>query len=204
MPVASRQACTTSSEPRSQHGVVVQTCRWYLPIGCSVEHEIEGGDLVDADRRHAQAPRDRVHRHARHPGAAGLPLHLLLRDVQQRDAPRWPAGPADISPRSPAIAASLSASNAKCAGWTKSAVLLSAMAYLSISPNTMSSDPMIAQIPPACGRFAIIVDRLQIARSRSSGSCSDTAGWCRRRPDRRRTRPSGFPPRCRSRRPARG
>ena len=33
MPVAARQAATTSSEPRSQHGVVVQTCRCYLPIG---------------------------------------------------------------------------------------------------------------------------------------------------------------------------
>ena len=33
IPVASRQAATMSSEPRSQQGVVVQTWRWYLPTG---------------------------------------------------------------------------------------------------------------------------------------------------------------------------
>ena len=33
IPVSSRQARVTSSEPRSQHGVVPQTCRWKRPIG---------------------------------------------------------------------------------------------------------------------------------------------------------------------------
>ena len=54
-----------------------------------------------------------------------------------------------------AISASLSASNAKCAGCSKSALLLSAMVYLSISPNTTSSDPMIAQMSASMCRFAI-------------------------------------------------
>ena len=50
-----------------------------------VEHQVEGGDLVDADRRHAEALRHHVHRHARHPGAAGLPPHLPLHEVERRD-----------------------------------------------------------------------------------------------------------------------
>ena len=55
-----------------------------------------------------------------------------------------------------AISDSLSKSNSKCAGCTKSALLLSAIAYLSTSPNTTSSDPMIAQISASMCRLPIL------------------------------------------------
>ena len=203
MPVASRQAAVTSSEPRSQHGVVVQTCKWIFADRLQVEHEIEGGDFIDADRRHAQPARDGVHRRAAAPRRCRSAASSGSARCTAPGSPRWPACPADISPRCQAISASLSASNAKCAGCSKSALLFSAIAYLSISPNTTSSDPMIAQTSASMCRLRHHVDRLQEGEAGRRGSCSDTAGWCRPPPDRRRTRPSGFPSRCRSRRPAR-
>ena len=48
------------------------------------------------------------------------------------------------------------------------------------------------------------VHRLQVRQSPARGSCSGRACWCRRRPDRRRTRPWAPRPRHRPRRPARG
>src|SRR5262245_52986901 len=68
----------------------------------------------------------------------------------------------------------------------------------SISPNTMSSEPMIAETsanicprPPADGRTT------------APGSCTCRAGWCRLPPGRRRTRPWAPRPRRRPRRRAR-
>ena len=61
----------------------------------------------------------------------------------------------------PGIAASLSPSKAKLDGWKLSRTgsgfvcVLSPIFYLSISPNTMSSDPMIATVSASMWRLAI-------------------------------------------------
>ena len=79
MPSLLLQASTTSSEPRSQHGVVVQICMRFLPDRPQIEHRVEGRDLVDADRRHVEHVGDMVHRRARQPVAV-----LALRQIEQR------------------------------------------------------------------------------------------------------------------------
>ena len=76
-------------------------------------------------------------------------------------------------------------------------------AYRSISPNTMSSLPKIADVREHV-TAAHEVHRAADARSRARGSCSGTVCWCRRRQDTRRTRPSALRPRRRPRLRARG
>ena len=73
------QAATTSSEPRSQHGVVVQTCTRCSPTGCEIEHRVEGRDFQHADVGHARARGDVLdHR-------LGHPAFLLLAAPQERN-----------------------------------------------------------------------------------------------------------------------
>ena len=206
MPVPCWQAATTSSEPRSQHGVVVQTCSWYLPDRLSVEHQVEGRDLVDADRRHRRAvPPPRPSPRAA-PRRCRCAPHLALRDITAAASPRSPAGPADIS-RS--IFGDLRLAlrverEAASAARTLVGVCSSAMRYLSISPNTMSSEPMIATTSASMWPLRHHVDRLQmrepgradLAAIRPVGAVGDQIDA---ELALRRSRP-----RCRSRPPARG
>ena len=150
MPVASRQAASTSSEPRSQHGVVVHTCRCHMPIGFSVEHEVERRNLVDANRRHIEPCATAFIPAV---GTQALPVcrfswFCTRYSIGSTALACLPGGYFASELR---IAASLSASKAKC----PVARSRSCHAYLSISPNTMSSDPMIATASASMCRFAI-------------------------------------------------
>ena len=138
MPSLFSQAATTSSEPRSQHGVVVQACRQLAPDRPQIEHRVEGRDLVDADRRHRRASR----RHGPSPRAAASCRAGAAPD-RAAAAPRSPAGPADIWRCAPSPFAGSPGVKAKLAGCSNGGPSTCA-AHRSISPKTMSIEPMIA------------------------------------------------------------
>src|SRR6185437_10441334 len=102
-----------------------------------IEHRVEGGDLVDADMRHAEHVRDIVHRRARHPIAV-----LALRQVEQRQhrarLPAWRIlgdiglGLGEVFRRE---GEALGLIDRRIAGGP---------AHRSMLPNTMSIEPMIA------------------------------------------------------------
>ena len=127
-----------------------------------VEHEVERRDLVDADRGHVEPRRHHVHRHPRHPGAAGLPPHLPLRQIEQRDH-RARLAALRISFQRPLdVAFALLVEgearrlgrrvgrriDADLGGGERGRPGRDVVAvdhrYLSISPNTTSNDPMMA------------------------------------------------------------
>ena len=124
-----------------------------------VEHQVEGRDLIDADRRHAQPERHRVHRRARHPGAAGAARHLPLRDVEQRHhraclPPRRIFRDADRDRRL-ALGIEREARGLIETSPGQPLPKSSAMRYRSTSPNTRSSEPMIATVSASMCRRAI-------------------------------------------------
>ena len=103
-----------------------------------VEHRVEGRDLVDADRRHLRASR----RHNPSPPAAASCRSGAAPD-RAAAAPRSPAGPAGIWRYAPWRACRFSGVNAKFAGCSNGGPS-AWCAHRSISPKTMSIEPMIA------------------------------------------------------------
>src|SRR5438270_2762976 len=104
-----------------------------------IEHRVEGRNLVDADRRHAEQARDVIHRGPRHPTA-----HLALRQIEQGQT-RAGLAARRIFRDMGAGALNVHGREFECVRLLDRRPL--GRVHRSISPNTLSIEPVIATTP---------------------------------------------------------